>query len=222
MPLQYQFPLAGDKQVSLTEHGLNYQTIPGEPIPAIADGFIVHTQNTKSKNKIIIISHDDGYFSLYGGVSFTPTHLLNKPIYRNQILTKATDELNLMILGNKMGWITGKSYNPVSFIKGRLAPSTRSGGLKGYHIENPSPMVLEFMREKFVNKSLMRRSDDNSKILVALQILVSNYTAPISFDGVLGRYSAIGIQRFINARGGNIEVNGIITEEIWNNLIKML
>lgn len=138
------------------------------------------------------------------------------------MLTKSTDKFNLLIMDSKYGWISGKTYNPLEFIKGRLKPSTRSGGLKGYHIDFPTIQNLEGMREAFLKKSFMRASDTDDKIYVAIQMLVSNFTAPISFDGVLGRYSAVGIQRFINARGGDIEVNGIISKDVWNIFVNLL
>lgn len=214
--LQYQFPLASNLIVERMgqSRGLKYALPATTPIPAIADGYIVYTQNKTSKGNIAIVSHDDGYFTLYGGIAPLKPAQLGSPIARNHKIGVADDVFYLMIIDAKMGWVNGAAYNPSQFIKGRLSPSTRSG-LHGFTIVTPSAEVWNMVKNKLKSKGLITALTDDRDARRAIQMLVSNHTAPILFDGVMGRYTAIGMQRFLKARGYEIEVDGHFDEKSW-------
>lgn len=221
--LQYQFPLASEFLVERmgNSRGLKYELPDPAPIPAIADGYIIHSQENTSKGNIAIVAHDDGYYTLYGGIEPIRKSQLNKPIYRNYKLSVADEHLYLMVLDSKLGWINGAAYDPVAFIRGRLSPSTRNG-LHGYSVEQPDAEVWEKIKRKLKAKSLLHHLTDDRAARRGIQMFVSNHTAPIVFDGVIGRYSVVGIQRFINTRGYDIEVNGHLDKKTWEIFSKCL
>lgn len=212
--IQYQLPFPSTQLTKRMDglKGLQYSA-PSQHVPAIADGFVVHVQGNTSIGNIIVLSHEDGFFTIYGGLKLTPKSFVGKFFARNQSLGMIEDNLTLILSNNKYGWMVGNVYDPILFVRERLRPSTRTSGHE-YSIATPDKKVWESITESLLRKSLLTSSDDTA-VMRQVQVLVSNFTPDIVFDGVGGRYTAIGVQRFINWKGETVDVDGHLTKEQW-------